>query len=293
MKDIDITKINLRNDIVFKYVFASGNSKDILIHLLNAVFLDSGQEKIADISYMNPMNLKEYMSDKATVIDIKARDEKGRLYNIEMQVQNRHHFMERIVYYNAKLLTGQLSEAQGYDKLNKTVSIIFSDFLLIKNEKAIHNIYRLLNVKSHKELADLVEYHFIELPKYKDERLYDDPINQWLFALMNGETFINDPGRIPERIKKEAMIMKAIKRMQKAAADPDVRAIIEYREKAARDEADRLSYATEEALLIGEKRGKKREKETIALKLLSMNMTLEEICMVTGLTELDIMKLKQ
>ncbi len=317
MKNIDITKINLRNDIIFKYVFASRNSEDILISLLNAVFLDSGQEQIAGIEYINPFNAKERPDDKSTILDIKAVDSKGRQYNIEMQVQNEHHFTQRIIYYNSRLLTEQLAESQGYDKLNKTISIIFTDFVLLKKEKSLHNIYRLLNVKSHKELEDLVEYHFIELPKYRDDKMYEDPINQWLYTLVSGEIFITEPGMMPERIKKEAMIMKAIKRMQKAAADRDVRAIMEYREKAARDEADRLSFAhekgiklgkeegimigKEEGLMIGEMRGKeegimigeKRAMERVALKMLSLKISTDEIAKATGLSKTDIMKLKQ
>jgi len=301
MKNIDITKINLRNDIIFKYVFASRNSEDILISLLNAVFLDSGQEQIAGIEYMNPFNAKERLDDKSTILDIKAVDSKGRQYNIEMQVHNEYHFTERVIYYNAKLLTEQLAESQGYDKLNKTISIVFTDFVLLKKEKPLHNIYRLINVKSHKELEDLVEFHFIELPKYKDDKMYEYPINQWLYALVNGETFIAEPDMMPERIKKEAMIMKAIKKMQKAAADREVRAIMDYREKAVRDEADRLSFAHEKGIMIGEMKGKeegimigeKRAMERVALKMLSLDMSIDEIAKATGLSKTDIMKLKQ
>jgi len=313
----DLTNINLRNDIIFKYVFAMESTEDILIDLLNAIFLDSGQEQITEITYMNPLNLKEYLLDKTTVIDIKARDGKGRYYNIEMQVQSEQHFVERVIYYNSKLLTGQLGESQGYDKLNKTISIIFTDFILLKNEKAIHNIYRLLNVRSHKELADLVEYHFIELPKYKDDEKYGDPINQWLFALVNGESFISDPGTMPDLIKKEKMIMKAIKRMQKAAADPDLRAIMEYREKAVHDEADRLSFAHEKGIKIGEERGimigkeegimigkevgkeegimigSKKAMEAVALEMMSNGIDIDTVIKFTKLSRQDIQKLQQ
>ncbi len=123
--------------------------------------------------------------------------------------------------------------------------------------------------------------------------------------------------------------MKAIKRMQKAAADRNVRAIMEYREKAARDEADRLSFAhekgiklgkeegimigkeeglmigemrgKEEGIMIGEKRGKeegimigeKRAMERVALKMLSLKISTDEIAKATGLSKTDIMKLKQ
>ena len=251
MVELDLRGINLRNDIIFKYVFASENSEDILISFINAVLIDSLQKPIAEIEYMDPNNLKEFPEDKYTVIDIKAMDEAGRLYNIEMQVQSEQHFTERVIYYNSKLLSGQLEEAQSYKKLNKTISIAITDFKLFKSEKAIHNIYRLLNVKSYKELANLTEYHFIELPKYKDDKSYDDPINRWIYMLVNGENFINNPELLPDSIKKEAMIMKAMQKMQKAAADPELRAIIEYREKAIRDEADKLFYAEKK----GEKRG--------------------------------------
>jgi hypothetical protein len=91
--------------------------------------------------------------------------------------------------------------------------------------------------------------------------------------------------------------MKAIKKMQKAAADPDLRAIIEYREKAIRDEVDKLSFAEKKGEIRGEKRGEKkgekRAKEMIAIKMMAKNKSIDEIIEFTGLFKTDIMKLKQ
>jgi hypothetical protein len=85
--------------------------------------------------------------------------------------------------------------------------------------------------------------------------------------------------------------------MQKAASDPELRAIIEYREKAIRDEADKLSFAEKKGELRGEKRGEKRgelrAKELIAIKMMAKNKSLEEIIEFTGFSKTDIMKLKQ
>jgi predicted transposase/invertase (TIGR01784 family) len=111
--------------------------------------------------------------------------------------------------------------------------------------------------------------------------------------MVNGEKFINDPGMLPDAIKKEVTIMKAIHKMQKAASDPELRAIIEYREKAIRDEADKLSFAEKKGELRGEKRGELRAKELIAIKMMAKNKSLEEIIEFTGLSKTDIMKLKQ
>jgi predicted transposase/invertase (TIGR01784 family) len=126
-----------------------------------------------------------------------------------------------------------------------------------------------------------MEYHFIELPKYREVKKFDEIINKWLYAIRNAEKFINNPEKLPDLIKKEATIMKAIQKMQKAAADPKVKAILEYREKAELDYINRISSA--------EKRGK----EMVAIKLLSMGMNLDDISSATGLSKTDIQKLKQ
>ena len=54
----------------------------------------------------------------------------------------------------------------------------------------------------------------------------------WLFPIKNGEKFITELNKLPATIKKDASIMRAIQKMQKAAVDPELRAIIEYCEKS-------------------------------------------------------------
>ncbi len=38
-----------------------------------------------------------------------------------------------------------------------------------------------------------MEYHFLELPKYADGKKLEKEISKWLFAIKNGEKFINEP----------------------------------------------------------------------------------------------------
>ncbi len=301
MDTIDYSKINLRDDIIFKYVFASENSEEILLSLLNAIFQDSRQEVLTGITYLNPFNIKEKYEDKSTILDIKATDTKGRQYNIEMQVRKEPQFIERIIYYNSRLFSSQLKQGQTYKDLMKTISVAITDYTLFGDEKPVHNIFRLLNVKSHRELADIVEYHFIELPKYKDNENIKETMNKWLFAMKNSERYIHDPDKLPDSIKKEAMIMRAIQKMKKAAADPELRAIMEYREKAELDELNRLYDAERRGVLLGEKRGielgektgDRKAREAIALTMLSMNMKIEEVAKATGLSITIIKNLKK
>ncbi len=329
MVDLDVSGINLRNDIVFKYVFASEDSEGILISLLNAILGQGKKEQIAGITYLNPFNIKESMNDKTTVLDIRASDSSGKQYNIEMQVRNEPQFVERIIYYNSRLLTSQLKQGETYLDMKKTISIAITDFKLFPYEKDYHNIYRLSNVKSHKELSEIVEYHFLELPKYTEVKKLEKEINKWLFAIKNGEQFINEPESLPDSIKKEASIMRAIQKMQRAAADDELRAIMEYRQKAEMDDLNRIKNAImqgkqeglmlgkqeglmqgkqeglmqgkqeglmlgkQEGLMLGEKKGEEKAKEAIALTMLSMGMSLEDVSKATKLPIEYITSLKE
>jgi len=99
--------------------------------------------------------------------------------------------------------------------------------------------------------------------------------------------------------------MKTIEKMKRATSDEDVQAILEYREKAVRDETDRISFAHEKGIRIGEERGimigeqrgeqkgKELERINIAMQMLSHGINFDTISAVTGLSKEDLLKLKQ
>lgn len=77
--------LNPRVDFAFKKLFGSDGNKDILIS--NVVV--SKDDKVSDVILLNPYNNKEHRSDKFSILDIKATDERGWQYNIEMQITMR------------------------------------------------------------------------------------------------------------------------------------------------------------------------------------------------------------
>jgi predicted transposase/invertase (TIGR01784 family) len=42
--------------------------------------------EIREIELLNPFNLQETLDDKLSILDIKARDQSGRQFNVEMQM---------------------------------------------------------------------------------------------------------------------------------------------------------------------------------------------------------------
>ena len=248
----------LTNDVIFKYVFGSERNKQILLSLLNSIMVSAGNPELSSIEYVNPINLKEYINDKITIMDLKATDDNGRRYSIEMQVRGYDDFLNRIIYYNDRLYTEQLVKAEAYSTLNKAISVSILDFNLLPNNTSIHNIFRYLNLETKKELTDLKELHFIELLKYdKDKpRILMTKFEKWLGLIKFGEKFMDN---VPNDIDLDPEMLLALQEMRKANANPLVREIIELREKAEHDEASRLQQALrtgrDEGIEVGKKEG--------------------------------------
>ena len=86
-------------DYAFKHLLGRERNVGILGHLLNAVLQPPADERIVTLEILNPFNDKESLDDKLSILDIKARDQKGRQLNIEMQMLPDLHFPRRIAYY--------------------------------------------------------------------------------------------------------------------------------------------------------------------------------------------------
>jgi predicted transposase/invertase (TIGR01784 family) len=117
--------IDPKIDYAFKRLFGSEANQHLLIHLLNAVLQPPPAERITALEILNPFNDKEALNDKLSVVDIKARDQRGRQFNIEMQLLPYADFPQRVLYYWARLHQQQLHESEEYEQLRPTISVCF------------------------------------------------------------------------------------------------------------------------------------------------------------------------
>ncbi len=265
-------------------LFGYKKNEKILISLLNAILGLTEDDKIVKLTFINTFNVKEYLKDKLTSLDVKVEDNTGKKYNIEMQVEPEKSYIQRIMYYLDKLYTGQLQESDPFNKLNKTISISILNFILLTKEADLHNIYRYLNVKSKRELTDLKEIHFIELPKFKKDKpkKLRTKFEKWLHILKFGELYANDMDNIPDELKEEEEIVMALQEMVRASNDVNIREILEMRSKARHEEASRLYQAREE--------GKEEGFAEVARNAYKEGQSIEFISKITGIS---IEKLKQ
>lgn len=285
---------SLLNDILFKIVFGSESSEPVLRALLNALLHLEGEQRILELVILNPNIDKEYLSEKGPILDVKARDEAGRQYNIEVQLNpGLGEYIARSVYYTTKFFCEQLQRGDDYNSLRRTVSISLLDFVLFPETQELQSRFSLLEFKQLFPLTDLLELHYIEFPKFQADkpRNLKTRFERWLHVLKFSDLY-DQYHDLPEVLAQEEGISMAIDSMRKAYAKDEYRELIEAREKAERDRVSGLSQARREGMEIGEKRGEKREKLSLATRLLQDGFDKEKVSLLTGLSLEEVEQLK-
>lgn len=137
-------------DPVAHYVMARPGTENILLSFINAVFANKNEPSVQKITVLNPFNAKSYRDDKLVVVDILAEDESQRKFNIEFQVWDHKYFIERGIYYWARVYSRQLEDSKQYRGLRPVVSILLTDF---QNSVKFGGLYKQLANKIHQSFS--------------------------------------------------------------------------------------------------------------------------------------------
>ncbi|MEA1920311.1 MAG: Rpn family recombination-promoting nuclease/putative transposase, partial [Campylobacterota bacterium] len=104
--------LDVRTDYAFKKVFASEESKEILISFLNSIIYQNSTKKIQELTIVDPYNIPMLKGMKDTFVDVKANLNDGTKVIIEMQVLNHAGFEKRVLYNAAKNYSVQLNKSE-------------------------------------------------------------------------------------------------------------------------------------------------------------------------------------
>ena len=116
-------RIDPKIDCVFKALLGSVENRNLLVHFLNAILTSDLTAPITEVEILNPYNDKEFLDDKLSVVDVKAKDSAGRLYQIEIQLLTYRHLPERMVYTWCDIVSQQLQSGNDYSLLKPVYSI--------------------------------------------------------------------------------------------------------------------------------------------------------------------------
>jgi predicted transposase/invertase (TIGR01784 family) len=230
-----LVTVDPRNDYAFKSVFGSQRHSRVLLHLLNAVLVPAGL-RIRSVQILNPLSEIRDLDDKKLILDVKAADEYGRLYNVEMQMAPAPSFPGRFLYYWSNTYGSQLKDGEHYGLLRPVISICFLDGTLFPGREECHLRFRLLEDTAHFPFTEDLDLHVFQLPRFTKmpDELGSD-LDLWLYVLNNGSGL--DLTSLPYQLRV-AEVEEALEAWAMLTQDRIQREIYEAREKARRDAED-------------------------------------------------------
>jgi predicted transposase/invertase (TIGR01784 family) len=154
----------VKYDIVFRLFFADERNAEDLVSLLKAI-LNLPEDDYQDIEIADPHLLPDYVGDKLAIIDVKLRTKSRKVLHIEIQLKVTPFMRERIIFYNAKLITEQIGSGDNYADIHKVISIVITDEKLILGSPEYHHRFTNYDHVAGVELTDISEIHTIELQK--------------------------------------------------------------------------------------------------------------------------------
>ena len=271
--------ISPTSDIFIKYLFGmdTDDSNQLVLSFINAVLEDADFQPVVRILQKNPFNYKEFKNDKLSVLDIQVEDEKGKIYNIEVQTYTDRKFQNRALYYWSKLYTSQLSEGDKYKRLHPVISINILEFELLPELPGFHNFF-LITEGRYREyvLTDHLVIHFLELSKLKESG-NSSKIEKWML-------YLKAEGRNSKMLKillkDDEDLQKAHNKYETFTSDKDLRFQAISREKFVRDQLSREGAAHDAGAYeksLETARVLKESDVSMDIILKSTGLTIEEI----------------
>ena len=271
--------VDIKNDIAFRKIFGNENKKIILLSFLNAVMKLEGTNRMAEVEIINPYQLPIIKNLKASTIDVKARDEKGQTYIVEMQVAEPDGLDKRLLYYAGKEYAQQIESGEQYTRLRPVIFIGIFDFHFTKGTKYLAH-HAVCDVEDGERVIKDMDFYFIELPKFHIS-LPDltEITDKWIYFIKEAENL----AVIPENVDDEGL-KEAYKDANKHSWTKEELDAYNYSAMREQDERGKLQLAEQRA----ERRAEQREKAEIAKNLKNMGLPVGDISKATGLTEEDI-----
>ena len=262
------TMLPPKNDVVFRMLFGSEDSKNILSGILRAI-LNMQDDEFEILSITDPHLLPEYEGDKLGILDIKIKTKSGHYINVEMQVNLVKGLGFRIEFYNAKMLVEQTKSGDQYSTMKKNISILIINEIMFPESNSYHHCFERYDIKNKVKFPGTTEIHTLEMPKLPKSS--DSTVLwEWMYFLS-----AEKEEEFKMIAKKNSVINEAVIKLEVLSKDEKARLLYESLEKKRRDEIAREEYVREKGIEIGERQGVLLTKKV--LKLFSEDKSPQEI----------------
>jgi len=236
---VALNYLSPKSNFIFKQIFGDQRNADILGGFLQAV-LDLPAGEYDHLTIVDPHLTPGRESDKLSILDVKLHTKSGNVIDVEIQLTNHPNLRERIVFYLARMVAGQISEGERYSSLKRSVCILIADFRVIADSERYHNRYRLCDPDTGSCFTNLIEVNVLEIPKL--------PYEEDNTALWDWMRFLEPRGKEDYAMLSERNphIGRAVAVLKELSEDERTRLLAESYQKARWDEELRIEAALRE-----------------------------------------------
>ena len=306
--------ISLLTDFGFKRIFGSDINKDLLIDFLNSLF--NGEQVVKDVTYLNSEHVGDVYAERKAIFDVYCENEHGEKFIVEMQNAYQTYFKDRSLYYATFPIREQAPKGDNWNfKLQHVYVVALLNYDM--NEEAfslesINHDVGLLDKQTHKVFNNKLTFKYVEIARFnKDINELETNFDKWLYVLRNLSRLDNQPtylrNEVFNRLFSQAEIARFDKKELKAYEDSlkayrDIKNSLDTAKEKGRAEglaegraeghaeglAEGLAEGRAKGHAEGLAEGASEKALTIARELLAMNMSIDNIKKVTGLTDDEI-----
>lgn len=282
--------VNPFTDFGFKKLFGEEANKDLLLDFLNELLYEE-QGKIVDLTYLNNEQLGRNELDRRAIFDLYCENEKGEKFIVELQKTKQNFFKDRSVYYATFPIAEQSKQSSNWNfELKAVYTIAILDFVFDEDknnpDKYFYKV-KLSDIDTHKVFYDKLTFIYLEMPKFKktlDE--LETRFDKWLYVIRNLSRLDDIPKPLQEQVFQKLFKIAEISKFTTAQWQSYESSLKYYR-----DLKNSMDTAFGEGFDEGVAEGIYHEKVATAQRLKSLNLAVEVIVQVTGLTADEIERL--
>lgn len=294
---MDANNRYIRFDWAVKRMLRDKANFDVLEGLITVLL----GKKTSIVELLESEGNQETADDKFNRVDIKAKDEKGEIFLVEVQLTREIYYLERILYGTAKTITEHIKLGNTYSEIKKVYSINIIYFDLGKGADYLYHGRNtfvgvhtgdtlkistkengIIRMRTPEEVFP--EYYIIRVNEFND--VAKTPLEEWLDYLKNGH--IKDDTTTPglqEARKKLQYLM--LDKADRYAYDEHINAIMIQNDVLGNARLEGLAEGRakglEQGRVEGRAEGEMLKAIEIARNLKQAGLTDEDIAKATGL----------
>ena len=287
--------INAISDFGFKKIMSD---TEILTDFINTFTPDDFPQIVhAELLPQESLGLQE--NQRKLIFDVKAKDNEGRIFIIEVQKISQKFFVKRSLFYNAREISNQGEKGNKWKYSFQPVHNI-SVLNFTPDEpwaEKLYNSFSMLDINTHKKLSDDMSQTYLLLDFLnKDKNKQNDRRKQWCYILKN-IVYLKRAQFTQADWAHDKIYNKITNSLAKAALTKKELEMVNEEEKALMDYYAILASHKEDAYALGEAKGRAaglaegeaKGRTALAKKLKAKGMPLAEIAELTELP-LEVVK---